>query len=39
MKKRVSFKQLVSNNKLEITKDQQSLDEIEKKIEKKHSMK
>lgn len=38
MKRKVSFKQLVSDNKLEISRDQRILDRIEEKIEKKHSI-
>ncbi|TCP27035.1 Fur-regulated basic protein B [Scopulibacillus darangshiensis] len=38
MKRKISFKDLVTKNKSEILKDQQTMDRIEAKIEKKHSI-
>lgn len=37
MRKMVTLKELVNKNRLEISKDQKSLDKIEAKIDKKHS--
>lgn len=38
MKRKVSFKDLVLQNKTEILRDQETLEKIEAKIDKKHSL-